>query len=221
MGRFHPMTIASSVVLLAGSISIMVALTTTYWSYYHAQWETQGILHQGDYKTSGHRGLYMICHDDFAAFFQGAQTCLSRFKSYNQTGTGQQKLLGSYYQVYPLYAWEYAALILLTMSACFGFGALLLAPLCCHNCLCGIIHSAFVYLAALFALLGMAVYMGFQFSSSMQQNTQSMKFDSFGWSFIVCVLGVIFQFVSAILYTVAACCCHSKDGYTRGQRGGE
>lgn len=38
-----------------------------------------------------------------------------------------------------------ASLILMSLSAVFGFGALFVAPLCCHKC--GIIHSGFVYLA--------------------------------------------------------------------------
>jgi len=214
---FKPIHIASSVVLLFGSAMMLIGVVTSYWNYFHMQVGFGQGMGVRSINASGHRGLIWACHDDLATMMQGSQSCQSRFTDYTnmKVGPGQstnsQLLAQLQYQ-----PWEMASLVMLCMSVGFGFAALFLAPLCCHKC--GLIHSLFVYLAALMAVIGMAVYLSYQLGSAISQTTQWMKFDKLGWSFYMTLFGTLFTLLAAVLYSVGACCCKSDDGYKRGTR---
>jgi len=215
---FKPIQIASSVVLLIGSGMMLIGVVTSYWNYFHMQvgfGQGQGVRNVDANK--GHRGLIWACHDDLATMMQGSQSCQSRFTDYINMRVGPGQSTNSQLLAQLQYkSWEMATLVMLSLSVAFGFGALFLAPLCCHKC--GLIHSLFVYLAALMAIIGMGVYLSFQMGSAMSQTTQWMKFDRFGWSFYITLIGTLVTLLAAVLYSVGACCCKSDDGYRKGTR---
>jgi len=211
---FTPIQIASSVVLLFGSAFLLIGTVTSYWNYFHMQMETKGVVRALNLTGQGHRGLIWACHNDFTSMDSGAQSCSSRFKDYSEMQFQKNPMINLSSLNYQ--GWEMATLVMLCLSVAFGFGALFLAPLCCHKC--GLIHSVFVYLAALMAIIGMAVYLVNQLGSAMSQTTQYMKFDKFGWSFYISIFGVLFQLVAAVLYSVGACCCKGEEGYQKGTR---
>jgi len=211
---FTPIQIASSVVLLFGSAFVLIGCVTSYWNYFHMQiGGKDGTVRNLNMTSAGHRGLIWACHNDFTSMDQGAQSCSSRFKDYSSMNMNNNPAINLKSLNYE--PWEMASLVMLCLSVAFGFGALFMAPLCCHKC--GLIHSVFVYLAALMAIIGMAVYLANQLGSAMSQTTQWMKFDKFGWSFYITIFGVLFQLLAAILYSVGAC-CFKGDGYQKGTR---